>query len=170
MDALEAIRTRRSIRSFTDDPVSPEQVRAMLEAAMLAPSAGNAQPWRFTVIDDPQLLAKVPAINPYAKMAAKAPVAILVSGDTAAEKFPGYWPQDCAAAVENMLLAAHALGLGAVWTGIHPVEERVTAFQDLCSLPATHVPMALVVAGVPENPGKPADRYDEGKVRRNTWA
>lgn len=170
MDILTAIHTRRSIRSFTDAPVSEDAVKILLDAAMIAPSAGNAQPWRFVVVDDPALLAKVPAINPYAAMAPKAPLAILVCGDTASEKYPGYWVQDCSAAVQNILLAALSLGLGTVWTGIHPMQDRVLAFQQLFQLPASLMPLGLVVIGHPAVEAGRKSRYDAAKVRRNAWS
>lgn len=170
MDILTAIHTRRSIRSFTDAPVSEDAVKILLDAAMIAPSAGNAQPWRFVVVDDPALLAKVPAINPYAAMAPKAPLAILVCGDTASEKYPGYWVQDCSAAVQNILLAALSLGLGTVWTGIHPMQDRVLAFQQLFQLPASLMPLGLVIIGHPAVEADRKSRYDAAKVRRNAWS
>jgi len=101
MQPLDAIHTRRSIRKYTDAPVSPEQVETLLRAAMAAPSAGNAQPWQFVVATDPALLAQVAALHPYIAMAAKAPLGILVCGDTRVEKYPGYWVVDCSAAVQN---------------------------------------------------------------------
>lgn len=170
MDILTAIHTRRSIRTFTSAPVSEDAIKILLDAAMIAPSAGNAQPWRFVVVDDPALLAKVPAINPYAAMAPKAPLGILVCGDTASEKYPGYWVQDCSAAVQNMLLAALSQGLGTVWTGIHPMQDRVLAFQQLFQLPASLVPLGLVVIGHPAAEASHKSRYDAAKVRRNTWS
>ena len=116
MNTLDAIRTRRSVRKYAAGrkPVAPETVRILLEAAMAAPSAGNQQPWHFVVVDDPAILDQIPAIHPFAQMAREAPLAVLVCGDTSLEKHKGYWVQDCAAAVENLLLAAHDQGLGAV--------------------------------------------------------
>ena len=114
MDIFTALHTRRSIRQYTDAKIAKEDVRVLLDAAMIAPSAGNARPWQFVVVDDPALLAKVPDIHPYVGMAAGAPLGILVCGEPAAEKYPGYWVQDCSAAVQNLLLAAVGLGLGAV--------------------------------------------------------
>jgi nitroreductase len=121
MEALEAILSRRSIRKYRDEPVGEEAIEQLLRAAMSAPSAGNQQPWHFVVIDGRDILEKVEKVNPYAGMAADAPLAVLIAAEPALEKFPGYWVQDCSAAAENMLLAAHAMGLGAVWTGIYPM-------------------------------------------------
>lgn len=170
MDAMEAILTRRSIRAYTDDPVTDEQVETLLRAAMAAPSAGNSQAWAFVVIRDRELLDAVPAVHPYAKMTPQAPLAILVCGDVSAEKYPGFWVQDCSAAVENLLLAAHAMGLGAVWTGIYPDESRVEGFRRLFSLPEHIVPLALVPLGFPKESKEVTDRYDPAKVKRERWS
>jgi nitroreductase len=169
LDVIEAIHTRRSIRKFQQKPVSNELVRDLLTAAMSAPSAGNQQPWQFVVITSSELLAKVPAINPYAAMAKEAPLAILICGDLALEKFPGYWVQDCSAATQNLLLAAHGKGLGAVWTGIYPLGDRVDGFKKLCNLPEEVVPLALVVIGYPAQTLKREDRFRADRVRQDTW-
>lgn len=169
MDIFEAIHTRRSVRSFEPAPVAEEHIRTLLEAAMAAPSAGNAQPWEFVVVTDRALLDAVPAIHPYAAMCRQAPLAILVCGDTGREKYPGFWVQDCAAAVQNLLLAARGLGLGAVWTGIHPVAEREEAFRRMFGLPASVVPLALVPVGHTTQPQGRKERFDAGRVRRNRW-
>lgn len=169
MDALEAIFTRRSIRKFQDRPVPEEIIGRLLAAAMQAPSARNQQPWQFVVIDDRQILAKVPAFMPNAAMAGHAPLGILVCGDLSLEKSEGYWVVDCAAAVENMLLAAHALGLGAVWTGVYPREPRMVGLRELVGLPKNVMAHSLVVIGFPGEEVAPADRYLVGRVRRNHW-
>lgn len=169
MDVIEAIMTRRSIRTFKPQPVPRELVEALLRAAMQAPSAGNQQPWHLVVVDDRALLDQVPAANPNAAMAAGAPLAILVCGDTRLELHPGYWIQDCTAALQNLLLAAHALGLGAVWTGITPRVERVAAFKKLLGLPAEVEPLGLVVLGYPAVQVPPADRFKAERVHHNGW-
>ena len=169
MDTLKTIHSRRSIRAYTDEPVADEHVRTMLEAAMAAPSAGNAQPWRFVVVQDPATLARIPEVNPYAKMAAKAPLAVLVCGDLSQEKFPGFWVQDCSAATQNLLLAAHDLGLGAVWTGIHPLADREQGFRQLFHLPEHVIPLSLVVIGQPAKQPGAKDRFDASKVHRERW-
>ena len=169
MDTLEAIHTRRSIRKYQDRPVPDELVRQLLAAAMSAPSARNGQPWQFIVISDRELLARVPQFNPNAKMAAEAPLGILVCGDLSLEISKGYWPVDCAAAVQNLLLAAHALGLGAVWTGVWPREERMDGFRQLCKLPENIVPHAFIVLGYPAEQKEGVDRYHPERVRQNRW-
>ena len=169
MDALTALFTRRSIRSFEKRAVSEEMIRTLLDAAMSAPSAGNQQPWQLVVLDDRRVLEKAAAAHPYAPMAAHAPVAIVVCGDTRLERHTGYWVQDCSAAVQNLLLAAHARGLGAVWTGIYPRSERVQAFQDLLHIPGEVIPLAMVVLGYPAQPAAPVDRFLAERVHRNGW-
>lgn len=169
MHVLDAIRTRRSIRKFTPDPVSSSQIRTLLEAAMMAPSAGNAQPWQFIVVEDRNTLAQIPEIHPYAAMSREAAVGILVCGDLSREKYPGFWVQDCAAAVQNILLAAHGLGLGAVWTGIYPDEGRMARFRERFSLPPNIIPLAFIPLGHPAQNLSVADRFDPTRVHHNTW-
>lgn len=169
MEMLQAIATRRSIRKYLDKPVPEDLVQKVLEAAMQAPSACNQQPWHFLVIDDRQTLAEIPGIMPNAAMASKAPLAILVCGDLSLEKSEGYWVVDCAAATQNMLLAAHALGLGAVWCGVYPREPRMEGLRRLLGLPETVMAHSLVVLGYPAEQVPPANRYRPERVRRNQW-
>ena len=169
MDLFEALLTRRSIRSYTEEPVSEEDLSRMLEAAMNAPSACNCQCWRFVVITDKALLARIPSIHPHAGMAANAPLAVLVCADATAEKIPGFWVQDCSAALQNFMLAARGLGIGTVWCGIHPNAEREVAFRAMFNLPETFFVHGLVVAGHPRQPFGPRGNVDPAKIRRNTW-
>ncbi|MGA2621971.1 MAG: nitroreductase family protein [Thermoguttaceae bacterium] len=169
MDTLEAIRTRRSIRTYLDQPVPEDLIQKLLAAAMQAPSARNQQPWQWVVIDDRAILAKIPTIMPNAAMAAGAPLAILVCGDLDLEKSEGYWVEDCAAATQNMLLAAHALGLGAVWCGVYPREARMEGLRRLVGLPENVIAHSLVVLGYAAEQVPPADRYRPERVRRNRW-
>lgn len=169
MGALEAIRTRRSVRVYTEAPVEDALVRQILACGMQAPSACNEQPWQFVVVRDKALLRQVGAINPYAGYAKSAPVAILVAGDKTLDKCGGYWIEDCSACAQNMLLAAHALGLGAVWTGIFPLPERIAGFQKLFGLPDTVVPLALLVMGHPASRPAPQDRFRADRVHNDRW-
>jgi nitroreductase len=169
MDAIEAILTRRSVRKYTDEPVSEADIKMMLEAAMSAPSANNRQPWAFVVIDERSILDQIPDVHPYSRMLKQAPLAILVCGVPGREKHPGFWVQDCSAATQNLLLAARALGLGAVWLGVHPREERVQGIRGLLSIPDEIVPLALLSIGHPAVEQKRADRYDQARVHRNGW-
>lgn len=169
LDALAAIKTRRSVRAYTADPVTDAQVEEILRCGMQAPSACNQQPWQFVVVREKATLARVGGINPYAAYAKAAPVAILVAGDLSLEKCGGYWIEDTSACAQNMLLAAHALGLGAVWTGIYPLPERVEAFRALLAMPENVTPMALLVIGHPAEQPAPQDRYRPERVHREKW-
>lgn len=169
METLHAIHTRRSIRRFRPEPVSATVVEDMLAAAMMAPSAGNEQPWQFLVITDRDRLDAVAAAHPYASMAAHAPLAILVCGDLSLEKYAGFWVQDCSAAMQNLLLAAHAKGLGAVWTGIYPVNDRVTKFRSLFGLPHHVVPLGLAVIGHADQQPESISRFRPDRVHHNSW-
>jgi nitroreductase len=169
MDAMEAILTRRSVRQYTSEPVSEQTIQALLQAAMSAPSAGNQQPWQFIVIDARQMLDAIPGVHPFARMLQQAPLAILVCGDLTRERGPGFWVQDCSAATQNLLLAARAQGLGAVWLGVYPREERIAGLRELLGLPEHVVPLALVSIGHPASEQRVVDRYDEGRVHRNRW-
>ena len=170
MDTLDTIRTRRSIRKYHARPVPEELVQKVLAAAMQAPSARNEQPWQFVVIDDRAILAKIPTFMPNAAMAGKAPLAILVCGDLSLEKSEGYWVVDCAAATQNMLLATHALGLGAVWCGVYPREPRMEGLKRLVGLPEKVIAHSLVVLGYPAEQVPAEDRYRPERVYHNRWS
>ena len=169
MNVFEAIKTRRSIRKFTDEPVSEAQIETILRAAMAAPSAGNQQPWHFIVMDDKKVLEKVSTLSPYVKFAAKSPLSIMVVGDRELEKFPGNWMLDCSAAIQNLLLAAHAEGLGCCWCGLWPEEDRVVAARELIGAPASAVPLAVLVLGHPSQNLPVQDRFDASRVHKNLW-
>jgi nitroreductase len=169
MDILEAIHTRRSIRKFQDRSVSDELVQKLLTAAMDAPSARNAQPWQFVVITDRPALGEIGRTFPNAPMAKSAPLGVLVCGDLDLEKSPGYWVVDCAAAVENMLLAAHGLGLGAVWTGVYPRQERMDGLRRMFHVPDGVMPHSLVLVGYAAEQRGTEDRYRPDRVHRERW-
>jgi nitroreductase len=169
MDALDAILTRRSIRKFKKDPVDEGTIKQLLSAAMSAPSARNQQAWCFIVVTDRKVLNDLVTVHPYAKAVKEAPLAILVCGDLGAEQSPGFWVQDCAAATENILIAANALGLGTVWQGCYPREERVRGIQKLLGIPESVVPLSLIAVGRPDEKKAREDRYDEAKVHRDRW-
>lgn len=169
MNTLEAISTRRSVRSFTSKPIAKEIVEELLRAAMSAPSAGNEQPWQFVVIDERKTLDRITDANPNAKMCKEAQAAILVCGDTTKEKYPGFWVQDCSAAAQNILLAAHEKGIGSVWTGVYPIKERVEGFRKLLSLPENVIPFCLVPLGYPAKQAPQVDRFQKDRVHHNGW-
>ena len=170
MDLETAIKTRRSVRSYTAQEVSEEQVRAMLEAAMLAPSAGNEQPWEFVLVREKDTLEKVGDINRFAAYAPRAALGVMVCLNRKKEKYAGMGILDVAACTQNLLLAAHGLGLGAVWTGVYPVEERIRGFQELLGLPDEVIPVAFVLVGHPRGAaGGTADRFNAACIHRETW-
>ncbi|AQU03027.1 MAG: nitroreductase family protein [Dehalococcoides mccartyi] len=169
MDTLEAIFSRRSTRHYQNGDVSPSELDTLLRAGMAAPSAGNQQVWHFVVIDERRILDKIPDIHPYSKMLKEAPMAIMVCADTSAETKPGYWIQDCAAASQNILLAAEALGLGACWLGLHPREERKEGISQLLNLPANISPLSLIAIGKKGEVKPPAGRYLESHIHKNGW-
>lgn len=169
MDVMEAIFTRRSIRRYTDEQISDEQIEVLLRAAMAAPSAGNAQPWHFIVIDDHSILEEINSFHPYSEMLPAAALAILVCGDEKLENHPGHWEQDCSAATQNILLAAHGDGLGAVWLGIEPDRDRVERIRRMIGLPSHIHPVSLVALGHPAEAKRVANRYKQDRVRRNHW-
>ena len=169
MDTMDVIWTRRSIRKYLDQPVPEELIQKLLGAAMQAPSARNQQPWQFVVIDQRAILAEIPKFMPNAAMAGSAPLAILVCGDLDLEESEGYWVVDCSAAVQNMLLAAHALSLGAVWCGVYPREPRMDGLRRLMGLPENVVAHSLVVVGYAAEQVPPVDRFQPERVRRNHW-
>ncbi len=169
MDALEAIFTRRSIRHFADEPVADQEIETLLRAGMAAPSAGNQQAWEFVVIDERAMLDAIPRVHPYAQMVAQAPLCLAICADPSRERYNGFWVQDCAAATQNILLAAHAQGLGAVWLGIAPGGDRAHAIAELLRLPAGVEPLALVAVGHPAESKPAEDRYDPAKTHHNVW-
>jgi nitroreductase len=169
MELLEGILTRRSIRKYKPGKISGETIRELLKAAMSAPSARNRQPWHFVIIDERKILDQIPTFHPHAEMLREAGLGILVCGDEAKELKKGYYPLDCSAAVENLLLAVHAKGLGGVWIGIYPREDRIAEMRNLLKIPDGIVPFALVSIGYPAEESREVDRYDESRIHKNGW-
>jgi nitroreductase len=149
MDAMEAILTRRSIRRYTSKRVPGELTTELLRAAMSAPSASNEQPWHFVVIDDRTILDEIPRFHPYSDMLPEAPMAILVCVE--------------------LIPAAHAKGLGAVWLGIYPREERIEGMRKLTNLPNHIIPLALIALGYPAEKIPREDRYQPLRIHSNKW-
>jgi nitroreductase len=169
MDALNTLLSRRSIRKYTEEPVSESDLQDVIKAAMEAPSAGNEQPWHFVIINDRKVLDQIPAFHPHSQMVKSAPVAILICGDLDKEKHKGYWTQDCSAATQNMLLAVHTKGLGGVWVGVYPRDERVEGFRKLLNIPGNVIPFALVPIGHPAEEKPPGGRFDPSRIHTNLW-
>ncbi len=164
--AIENILTRRSIRSYTDQDVEPEKLEAILEAGMAAPSGKNGQPWDFIVLTRREILDEMAERLPYAKMLREARVAIAVCADRT--KSP-YWYVDCSAAAENILLAAHALGLGAVWTATYPYRDRMDVVKELCGLPGSYDSLCVIPVGYPAREARPKDNFDAGKIHHEVY-
>ena len=170
MTDLNFIFSRRSIRRFTEEPVSQEQVKLLLEAAMAAPTAMNLQPWHFVVVDDPGKLADLRKVLPFGKM--QAPLAICVCGNLSSWKSrvtERFWVQDCSAATQNLLLAASALGLGAVWCGVHPINRLETSIRTLLNLPEDVIPLNIVYVGHPAEQKPARTQFDQAKVSHNLF-
>ncbi len=169
MEIMEAILTRRSIRKYTGEPVTETEIRQIIRAGSHAPSAHNRQPWHFVVLQDPDMLRQISEAHPYGKMIPQAGTVLIVCGDTERQSEVGFLTEDCAAAIENMLLAARGMGLGTVWCGLHPVPQLVGAMRGLLTLPESIVPIGLVVVGHGDEERAVRDRYDEQKVHWGKW-
>jgi len=169
MEHLNLILDRRSIRRFTEQKIEKQTLTELLTAAMYAPSAVNKQPWHFVVIDRKELMESIMEIHPNAGMLSTASHAVVVCGDEQLQHDDGYWVVDCGAATENLLLAAHALGLGGCWVGLHPRETRKNHISRLLGLPAHVQPFALVALGYPLEKRPRPDRFHPEKVRHNKW-
>lgn len=169
MDAIEALNTRRSIRKYNEGKISEDTINKILEAGMEAPSAINEQPWHFIVITDKEILNKIPEIHPHALMARQATIGIIVCCDLSLEKSNGFWVQDCSAATQNILLAVHALGLGAVWTGVYPNKERVNGFKEFFNLADNIIPFAFIPVGLPAEESCKAERFKKERIHYNKW-
>ena len=166
---LDNILSRKSVRSYTDRDVTPEQVETILKAAMAAPSGMNLQPWRFVVVREQETKDKL-AVG-FNKMIAKAPVAIVVcgkiTGTLGAENHN--WTADCAAATENLLLAVEALGLGAAWTACYPYDDRMNPAIEALGLPNDIKPYCIVPIGYPAGDNKPKDKWKPENIHYEKW-
>ena len=168
---IENIQTRVSVRQFTGEKISDEQVQTLLQCAMAAPSAINKQPWAFIVVNDESILAQLGQEFPYSRCDQKPAIAIVPCGDLqkAIPGMEGFWINDVSAATENILLAAHAMGLGAVWTGVHPNMERVAAAQRVLGLPEHILPLCIIPVGVPAEQPEVKDKWVESNIHYNQW-
>ncbi len=171
-DTLKTIHSRKSVRSYTEDPVSREQLVALVRAGMAAPTAVNRRPWDFIIITDKAVLAELSDALPFAKMARFAQAAIVVTGDLERQyggREGSYWILDCSAASENILLAAESMGLGAVWTAVYPEKERIQAVKNILGVPEHVIPLNFIPIGVPDGDHRPQDKYDPGQIHFNKW-
>lgn len=163
---IDLILSRHSVRKFTGQSIKEEDLDTIVRAGMAAPSAMNIQPWSFIVVTDKTILSNLCKSLPYAKMLDSAGAAIIVCGDSKEAN----WVVDCAAATENILLAAHALGYGAVWTAVYKYESRIEPVRKECKIPNDIIPLNVIPIGISfDKNGKPLDKYDESKIHRNVW-
>ncbi len=166
---LENIHSRKSVRKYTEQAVSREDLLTLVKAGMAAPSAKNVQPWEFVIVSDRAVMDALAAQLPYAKMLKQAPAAIVPCGNMdftpADTKLPLLWYLDCAMASQNILLAAEAMGLGAVYTAAYPYEDRVNAVSSALALPQNIIPLCVIPVGYPAGDDKPKDKWKEEKVR-----
>jgi len=170
-DKLQFMFGRRSIRVYAPGEVSEAAVTQLLQAAMAAPSAVAKDPWRFVVVRKKETLSSLAAALPYGGMLATSPLGIVVCGDLDAvhDRELSYLLQDCSAAIENLLLCAHALGLGACWLGVHPREERIHKLKEILSLPASVIPIAAIAIGRPGEAKEPRTRFNRNYVHWEKW-
>jgi nitroreductase len=169
METLKAILSRRSIRKYSSREIPEAHYEIMLKAGMHAPSARNRQPWHFIIVSDREMLNRLAESSPSWKMLSSAARAIVVCGDTKAEDAESFLIQDCSAATQNILLAAHELGLGAVWLGVHPREDRVNDIVRFLHLPAEITPVSMIAIGYPDEERDSEDRYLAERVHFDRW-
>ena len=179
---MDVIMARTSIRSFTGDPVSREQLETLLKAGMAAPTAMNVQPWRFVVVTDKDKIAEVFGAGPRSGMFTTAGAIIVVCGETTFMRKPFgqpdapeteqpnmFWYEDCSAAAENILLAATAEGLGAVWTAGYPAMERIAPISAALGLPENVVPLCIIPVGIPAEEPAPKDKWKPENIHWEQW-
>jgi nitroreductase len=164
---LSIIFSRRSIRQYTDQPLTEDEIQSLLEAGMAAPSASNVRPWHMVTVTDKNTLAALADAHPNGKMTARAAAAIAVCGDPAAA--PRYWVQDCSAATENILIAAAALGLGGVWLGCYPNQDREVAIRKVLNIPDRIPVLSLISIGRPAEDKPARTQYDPSRDHRERW-
>ncbi len=169
MEVLDAIFNRRSIRQYTSELISDDTLEILLKAGMYAPSAVNKQPWEFIVFRSRETMRQIVDIHPNASMLLRANAAILVCWDESRQHDTGYGPVDCAAATQNILLAAHGLGLGAVWAGIYPRQQRMEAVHKIFNLPGHIRGFSLISLGHPAERKAMPERFDKSKIHSEKW-
>jgi nitroreductase len=168
-DALTVIHSRKSVRAYLDKPVTKEQIEILLRAGMASPSAADKRPWAFVAVTDRALLDTLSFSSPYTKHVKKAAAAIIVCGDTRKGLKSDVWVQDTSAASENILLAAEAIGLGAVWCGIYLNPEPTAYVKRVLGLPAEVIPLNIIAIGWPTGAEKPKDKWDPSNIHWNRW-
>ncbi len=168
---MKEIFERRSVRRYLDAPVTAQEEELLLRAAMQAPSAGNEQPWHFIVVRERETLLEISRTQQYATMLATAPMAVIVLGDEEVQRFRphDFWVQDCSAALQNLLIEAEHLGLGAVWLGVWPIAERAQNLRRIFGFPETVQPLGIVSIGRPDGHPDPVDRFLPERVHEEKW-
>ncbi|MDR1667068.1 MAG: nitroreductase family protein [Bacteroidales bacterium] len=169
MDILNGLLTRRSIRKYTEEAIPREKAEEIVKYGMYAPSAANRQPWHFVLTESKEIFGQIIDVHPHAAMLAQAQWAIVVCGDEKAALSPEYWPVDCSAATQNILLAAHGMGYGAVWLGIYPRTERIAALKALLSLPVHIHAFSVVSIGIPAQTFPLPERFHLEKIHFDRW-
>jgi nitroreductase len=169
METIQTIISRRSIRKYIPQVIEPEKIEQLLKAAMYAPSARNTQSWQYIVITERTVLDEIRKVHPYAGMLKEATLAILVCGDKTLEPNEGYLNTNCSASSQNILLAAHDLGLGSVWLGLYPREERMNALSALFKLPEHIIPISLIAIGYPAETKEIPERFLPDRIHYNKW-
>ncbi|WP_202319815.1 nitroreductase family protein [Archaeoglobus neptunius] len=172
-DCLSIIYTRRSVRTYSDREIGDEEISKILKAAMQAPSAGNEQPWHFVVVKDKEKLKKMSEAFTFGQMLPNAGAAVVVCADPKLSKYPyEMWVQDCSAATQNILLAARCLGIGSVWLGVYPREERMAALRKLLDIPEDIVVFSVVSLGYPKSENdffEAKERFNKDRIHHEKW-
>lgn len=170
---MSIIFERTSVRKYTSEPVSKEQIELLLKAGMAAPSARNLQPWEFIVIQNQDTLNKIAQIGQNAHMLSEAPLAIVVCADTNKDFYPtqniNFWVQDCSAVTQNIMLQAVELGLGSVWIGTYPKEVMVKPVSEMLGLPENIIPFSIISIGYPADEVQPKNKFDKNKIHLENW-
>ena len=169
MELTEAIFNRRSIRRYTSNDINDSDLKQIIRAGMFAPSAVNKQPWHFIIFRDEVTIKKLIGIHPNASMLKNAAAGILICYDLHLQHDEGYGPIDCSAATQNMLLAAHGMGFGACWIGIHPRTERIETLHKAFELPEHVIPFSVISVGYPGEEKSKPQRYKEERIHFEKW-
>ncbi len=169
MEVLDAVFNRRSIRQYTLEQVGDDAIETLLKAGMYAPSAVNKQPWEFIVFRSQETMRRIVDVHPNASMLLRANAAILVCWDENRQHDTGYGPVDCAAATQNILIAAHGMGLGAVWVGIYPRQQRMEAIHEIFNLPGHIRGFSIISLGYPAERKRMPERFDKNKIHLEKW-
>ena len=169
METLESLKTRRSVRKYQDQKIPDEMINEILSCAMYAPSAFNCQPWHFLVINKKEIFNDILKVATHAEMIKEASHAIIFCGDKKQQENTDLLIQDISAATENLLLAAHSLGLGAVWVGIYPFDEIIEGIKKLFNFPENIIPVSMAVLGYPAEKPEQPERFNQDRVHLNKW-